>query len=111
MIISMTDEQAKQLGQFLIVRHAQMEADLKRTYYWWEMADFIGISEELLIKLKEGTHPGINGKTATKLGAAFGEDVLRMIGLLPQAQPTFTLQNVSSFKPKRRRKPKAEQGD
>lgn len=110
MIISMTEEQAKALGEYLFVRHAQMEAELKRPYYWWEMADFIGISEELLIKLKDGTYPGINGKTARLLGAAFGVPVMRMIGLLPQEEPTFTFQNVSQHKPKRRPKKQKGQG-
>lgn len=93
MIIYMTEEQAKKLGEYLISRHAWMEGELKREYPWKEMARDIGIGKELLVKLKEGKRKGMNDKTARALELAFGPDVLGIIGLLHKGAPMFTLEN------------------
>jgi predicted transcriptional regulator len=85
----MTDQQAKKLAEFLNEMRSLRELESKHRYSWIAMAKDIHIGKELLLKLKDGKHKGINEKTVKALGLAFGNEALLLIGIPVGAEPTF----------------------
>jgi DNA-binding XRE family transcriptional regulator len=89
MYIDMSNDQAQRLASFLKRKRALKELELERNYDWKEMAEDIGLSPELLRKLKDGKS-GMHLDTAIALAKAFGPEVLDVLGIPRNNKPTFT---------------------
>lgn len=91
MIIYMTDEQAQRLGKHLRSVKKQMERDFNddRNISWTELAKKLEMDDSLLAQLGDGTRKGMTADTLAKLVIGFGPEVLRILGIDPNAKPLF----------------------
>jgi hypothetical protein len=90
MKIYMSQEQKKKLAEFLHRKKSLKALALGREYYWREMADDIGLTEETLRHLKD-KKGGMNLETFTILNRAFKREFLDALGIDPDGEPSFKL--------------------
>lgn len=91
MKIYMSQEQKTRLAEFLRGKKSMTAVARKREYYWRDMADEIGLTEETLRHLKDGKG-GMNLETFIILERAFKREFLDALGIDPDGEPTFKIE-------------------
>ena len=95
LITGMAGAMAENVTEFLNRKRGEKIAALRRSYSIREFADDIGLDDSTLGRLMNHKvkFSGLEAETFQALYRAFGDEFLRVLGVDPSAEPTFTLED------------------